>query len=478
MKKHFLRSGALLAVCLTLVAGAAAQWSSNPSQNLSLSNMSGADQTTPKLLPLPDNRWYVSWFNNSDPGNPSHGYDVYYQLLNANGYEQLSHDGVRVAQLGLQSTEDYGLAVDTSGNAVLAFLDDRRSPDNPQVTVAKMSPSGQPLWGAHGIAVTFDQGSHFVPKVSVTTDGSVVVAWATDTSVVLQKFTAAGVPVWVGAAYPKYGLALQESGAYYALADLHAADNGSIIVSFVRFDSHHRNPHLYANKISSSGQMMWGAAHVHVYDAAPLSSGEFPYFTYDGNGGAVFSWETGFAPIVVYAQHILANGTEAFGHNGSLGSTDVSLNHFQPSVSYNPSTHETFLFWADTNGAQDHFGVTGQKFNSGGARQWSDSGRSVVPFGSTDQLAFVKSVQIGGGALVFWSDLSAGTIQASKFDSLGGMLCSASPVSTSGAIPGSQTAGEASSGLAALVWQGSSAPFGPADVYIQNVNPDCTLGLE
>ena len=478
MKKQFLRSGALLLVCLALITGASAQWSSNPGQNLSVSNMPGADQTSPKLLALPDNRWYVSWFNNSDPGNPSHGYDVYYQLLNASGYEQLSHDGVRVAQLGLQSTEDYGLAVDASGNAVLAFLDDRRSPDNPQVTVAKMSPSGQPLWGARGIAVTFDQGSHFVPKVTVTTDGSIVVAWATDTSVVLQKFTPAGVPVWVGARYSKYGVALQESGAYYVLSDLHAADNGAIIVSFVRFDSHHRNAHLYANKISPSGQMMWGAGHVHVYDAAPLSSGEFPYFTYDGSGGAVFSWETGFAPIVVYAQHILANGTEAFGHNGSLGTTDTSLSHVQPSVSYNSSTHETFLFWTDTNATQDRFGVTGQKFNNSGVRQWSDTGLTVASFGGTDQLAFVKNVQIGSGALVFWSDLTAGGIQATKLDGTGATLCSHFPVSTSGAIPGSQTAGLSSSGLAALTWQASTYPFGPSDIYIQNVNSDCTLGIE
>ena len=37
---------------------------------------------------------------------------------------------------------------------------------------------------------------------------------------------------------------------------------------------------------------MWGSGHVHVYDGGSLQFGEFPYFTSDGNGGAVFSWYT------------------------------------------------------------------------------------------------------------------------------------------------------------------------------------------
>lgn len=476
--KYLIRSGILLSLSLLMTAGAWAQWSSNPAQNLALSDIPGADQTMPKLLALPNNSWYVSWFNNNPNDPPPGGYDVYYQLLNSNGDQQFPHDGVRVAQLTLQSTEDYGLAIDNSGDAVLAFLDDRRDPQNPQVTAAKMSSTGQALWSPNGIALTSDPGGHYAPKVAVTSDGFTVVAWSTDTGVVLQELSPSGVPQWIGPNVFGGGIMLQQSGYYYILCDLHAADNGSVIVSFLRTDTHRRNAYLYANKISRSGQLMWGSGHVHVYDAAPLSFGELPYFTYDGNGGAVFSWDTGSGPIVVYAQHILADGTEAFGHNGSLGTTDMSLNHEQPSVSYNPNTHETFLFWTDTDSTQSIFGVSGQKFNPTGARQWSNSGLPVVPFGSSDELTFVRNVQIGSGALVFWSDLTAGTILAAKLDGAGATLCAQFPVSTSGLIPGSQTAGLAPSGVAALAWQAGTGPYDPGTIYIQNVNPDCTLGVQ
>ena len=92
------------------------------------------------------------------------------------------------------------------------------------------------------------------------------------------------------------GITLQESGFSYLLADLHAADDGSVIVSFVRNHGFGSTNYLYANKISSSGQLMWGSGHVHVYDGGSLQFGEFPYFTYDGNGGGVFSWYTNSPP--------------------------------------------------------------------------------------------------------------------------------------------------------------------------------------
>ncbi len=476
--KYRIRSGVVLAFALIFATSAWAQWSSDPSQNLDLSNISGADQVQPKLLPLPNNTWYVSWFNANPNDPPPNGYDVYYQYLSANGVEQLPHDGVQVAKLGLSSTQDYGLAIDGSGNALLAFQDDRRDPNNPQITAAKMSPTGQALWGTNGVALTFDPGSHNDPKIAVTSDGYIVVGWSTDSGVVLQKLTPSGVPVWIGPTTSNIGITLQESGYSYILADMHAADNGSVIVSFVRNHGFGSNNYLYANKISPSGQLLWGSSHVHVYDGGSLQFGEFPYFTYDGNGGAVFSWYTNSPALQSYAQHILTDGTEAFGHNGSLGSTNTNDIQVEPTASYNPTTQETFLFWTEADQLQDMNGVSGQKFNSAGARQWGNSGMTITPLGSDTQ-DFVENVQIGSGALVFWNDspgYGSGTIQAIKLDGTGATLCPQFGVSTASSDKLRLAANIASSGLTALAWEDDRN--GENDIYIQNVNPDCTLGIE
>ncbi|MGC2110957.1 MAG: hypothetical protein WA655_15655 [Candidatus Korobacteraceae bacterium] len=476
--RYAVRTVVVFVLGFVFATAAWAQWSSDPAQNLALSNIPGADQVQPKLLPLPDNSWYVSWFNNNPNDPPPNGYDVYYQLLSPNGVEQFPHDGIQVAKLTLSSTEDYGLAIDSAGNALLAFLDDRRDPNNPQVTAAKMSPTGEALWGPNGIAMTWDPGSHNVPKITSTSDGFIVVGWTTNNAVILQKLTPSGVPIWIGqTAVTGYGVTLQESGYEYLLADLHAADNGSVIVSWVRNHGFGSNNYLYAQKISATGQPVWSAP-VHVFDGGSLQFGEFPYFTPDGSGGAIFSWYTNSPALQVYAQHILADGTEAFGHNGSLGSTNSLDVQVEPTASWNPSTQETFLFWTEEDSNQFENGVSGQKFNSAGARQWGDNGLSIVPLGSDTQ-TFVQNLQIGSGALVFWFDqpgFGSGTIQAIKLDGTGSTICAQFPVSSASADKSRLAAGLASSGLAALTWEDDRN--GENDIYIQNVNPDCSLGIE
>jgi hypothetical protein len=476
--KSAVRSFALFALALILVTSAWAQWSSNPNQNLALSDISGADQVQPKLLPLPNNSWYVSWFNNNPNDPPPNGYDVYYQMLNANGFEQFPHDGVQVAKLTLSSTEDYGLAIDAQGNALLAFQDDRKDPSNPQITAVKMSPTGQPLWGPNGVALTWDPGFNGAPKITATSDGNIVVAWTNNSNVVLQKLDPNGNPLWIGATAFDYGITISESGFNYSLADLHAADNGSVIVSWVRNHGFGSNAFLYADKVSASGQLMWPPGPVKVFDGGSLQFGEFPYFVPDGAGGAVFSWYTNSPTLQVYAQHILTDGTEAFGHNGSVGSTNPANLRVSPSVSYNPSTEETFLFWTEEDQTQALNGVSGQKFNSTGARQWTDSGLTIVPLGPDSQI-FVENVQIGTGALVFWFDqpgFGSGTIQAVKLAGDSTTVCAQFPVSSASSDKARLAAGIASSGLSALTWEDDRA--GENDIYIQNVNPDCSLGIE
>ena len=74
--------------------------------------------------------------------------------------------------------------------------------------------------------------------------------------------------------YP--GVVLGETGSNYQLADLHASDNGSVIVSFSRDRGFRTNRFLYANKLSASGQLMWGAGHVRCGTAGRCSSVTIP----------------------------------------------------------------------------------------------------------------------------------------------------------------------------------------------------------
>lgn len=468
--RTLLRFAPTVVAVLTICASGWSQWSSDPAVNLALANNSnGSDQVQPKLVPLRSAGWYVSWFDSNPATPPPVGYDVFYQRLNAGGVEQFPHDGLMVADLTNSSTEDYGLDADSSGNALIAFLDTREGA-NQQVTAAKMSPQGNPVWGPLGVQLTPDSASHAAPKIAGTSDGNVVVAWTSNSAVVLQKLNAAGQPQWPG------GVVLSESGYNYSLADLHAADNGSVIVSWVRGQGFGSNSQLRANKISASGSLLWGTGNVDVFDVGSLQFGNFPYFVYDGNGGAVFAWYTNSPSLQCFAQHILANGTEAFPHNGSPASANTLNVRVSPSAAFGRATGEVFLFWTEEDANQVLNGVYGQKFDTAGTAEWGADGLAIVPLG-VDQQIFVETVPIGTGALIFWVDqqtFGSATIQATRLDDTGAAVCAQFPVSSLAADKSRLAAAISTPGIAAVTFEDDRT--GNNGIYIQNVNPDCSLG--
>ena len=468
MNFSFMRRASFF-LCIVLASAAWAQWSPDPSQNLALADKPNNDQVQPKLRPLSGNGWYVSWFDADPTTPPPVGYDPTLQRLNSAGVEQLAHNGVRVADLGNSSTQDWGLDVDSKGRALLTFLDTRDG-SNQQVTATKIGPEGGPMWGPRGVQLTRDNHFHAAPKIAGTSDGNVVVAWTSDSQVVVQKLNSRGRPQW-GA-----GIVFSESGFNYSVADLHAADNGSVILSMVRDQGFGSDRQLRANKLDANGALLWGQQNIAVFDTGSLQFGNWPDFIPDGSGGAVFAWYTSSPALQCFAQHILTDGSEAFSHNGVAVSTNTFNVRVSPSVTYSARTGDTYVFWTEEDSNQFTNGVSGQKLNSTGTRKWGSTGKTIVPLGPDAQI-FVESVQTSSGPLVFWVDQASFTssqIVATKLDGAGRVVCPQFPVSTSAVTPFGLVADTAPSGLTALVW--SDSRIGNNGIYIQNVNRDCSLG--
>jgi hypothetical protein len=468
MKTRFACAVSLL-LCFTFASLAWGQWSPDPAQNLALADRTNNDQVQPKIKALTGNGWYVSWFDADPTTPPPVGYDPTLQRLNSGGMEQFAHNGVKVADLGNSSTQDYGLDIDSKGRALLTFLDTRAG-SNQQVTAAKIGPEGGPMWGPRGVQLTHDNAFHAAPKIAGTSDGDVVVAWTSDSNVMVQRLSSKGRPLWGP------GIVFSEAGFNYSVADLHAGDNGSVILSMVRDQGFGSNRQLRANKLDATGALLWGAQNIAIFDQGSLQFGNFPYFIPDGLGGAVFAWYTSSPALQCFAQHIRSDGSEAFPHNGSPASTNMANVRVDPSASYRADTDETFLFWTEEDSLQALNGVSAQKFDSKGGRRWGQTGLVLVPLGPDSQI-FVKSVQIGGGALVFWVDqasFSSSTIVATRLDGSRNTVCPQFPISTSAVSPFGLVASTAPSGLAALAWADSR--IGNNGIYIQNVNRDCSLG--
>jgi len=455
---------------MSVVCGAAAfaQWSTDPAAPLAVADRSGP-QVQPKIVGITGGGFYISWFDSS-----TGGYDVYLQRLDVGGNEMWPHNGVLVADRGFSSTQDYGLSVDTVGNAVLAFRDDRGA--TTEVTVSKVSPDGTLLWGAGGVQVS--SGGLFVaaPRVTGTSDGNVVVAWTSDFNVMVQKLDPTGAVMWGP------GLTLSPAAGSFTAADIHAAESGTAILSFTHMTGGFPSPiHLWAQKLAAAnGAFLWGADHVQVYDQAggSLQIGNFPPFVPDGSGGAVFAWYTSSPSLQCRVQRVLANGNEAFPHQGIEVSTNAAQIRVSPSAAFNPVTQEVFVAWREQNGNQSQSGLYAQKLDALGARQWTDSGRELVPL-SGDVITDVVTLVFDDGALLSYiqsPSFGNDPINAIRLDGNGAPvwvpavaeLCTL-PTQSSGlvGVMGAE-------GFAAYAW--SDGDSGVGDILAANLNGDGSLG--
>jgi hypothetical protein len=178
-----------------------------------------------------------------------------------------------------------------------------------------------------------------------------------------------------------------------------------------------------------------------------------------------------------FAQHILADGSEAFPHNGSAASTNTANVRVDPAVSYRARTDEVFLVWTEEDANQSLNGIYAQRFGHKGGRGWGQTGLEIVPLGADSQI-LPSNVQIGAGALMFWIDMQSfgnATIQAIRLKGDGRVSCGQFPVSTATSNKGRPVADiVTASGLAALAFEDDR--IGNNGIYIQNVNRDCSLG--
>jgi len=467
---------AAFAVALLAAAPAEAQWVADPAVNLTVADRP-AGQAQPKLVPTADGGFYLSWF-----GSVADGFDVSLQRLDSDGVAQWAANGVTVADRSYSSTEDYGLALDSEGNALLAF----RFPDSgghTQAVAQRITPAGTLLWPAPGVFVSADVDAAASPRIIGTNGGSSVVAWTSYDSgdIVLQKIDANGAPQW-GA-----GVTLALPSGTFFIADLQADADGNVIVSGsaqLSFNSRR----LWAQKLAAAdGAPMWGANPVEVFNGVggAMQLGYFPPFVPDGSGGGVFAWYhvSGVSDASVRVQHVLANGTQVFPQNGAEAATGGDRRRYAPSAAYDAATGSTYVVWPEEHqvgGGPRTYGVSAQRLDATGARQWGDLGQELVALGD-QQASQVSALLMDGDGVFAWSLGSSPSpmrLEAARLDPdgddvwPGGVVALKTATTANSRMRGALSA----DGFAAYVW-GDGAGSGDGNlIKAQNVNADGTLG--
>lgn len=455
-------AGAAL-VLLGAPNGALAEWPSDPMTNLVIAATPG-DQVQPKIVPTEDGGAYISWFDSL--GN---GFDVYVQRIDAAG-NAVWANAVLVADRSFSSTQDYGLAVDSSGSALLAFRDDRVSPL--QITANRVTPDGTLAWGAMGVQVSSGSAFFASPRIAGASDGSVYVAWTEDSTARLTRLDSSGVEEWTDTL-------TDPTGQSFSPSDLHASDapgeTGEVVMLIARQGTFATPRHLYAQKFDAAGNRLWGMDSTAIFTSGSLQFGNFPTFTPDGSGGMAVAWYSSSPSLQCFVQRIDASGAAELPANGLAVSTNAARVRVSPSVAYDAMSGSIYATWIELNGAQSQFGVYAQRVFAG-ARQWTDDGAAIEPLGS-QEFTQARTLLYNGvePASFFVRTIAFGnqTIEGAKLSAFDGAMDWSADVSTV-ASGKSRLAGTITGGQAVLVWTDTRDDAG--DVYAQNVREDGSLG--
>jgi hypothetical protein len=233
--------------------------------------------------------------------------------------------------------------------------------------------------------------------------------------------------------------------------------SGGVIAAWC--DSRSGTPRVYAQRISSRGEVVWGSPGVLVCSVVGLES--YPRLVSDGAGGAIIAWEDNRSHAAVYAQRIDGSGTPLWTTDGVAICSEASPYQIDPQL-VGDGSGGAIIAWYNTR-------VYVQRINASGKAQWATDGVAVCT--ATGGQYYPRLVGDGlGGAIITWANVQSELtgMYAQRVNASGVVQWTASGVPMWRANgEGVQLIGDGAGG-AIITW------YDTLFVYTQRVNPQGT----
>ncbi|MFO1078678.1 MAG: hypothetical protein U1E73_13220 [Planctomycetota bacterium] len=443
-----------------------AQWPGTATADVAVGDGAG-EQAVPRIAATSDGGCYIGWFD-SRGGS----YAVYLQRLDGHGVEQWPHNGVLISNNPQNSSlVGWDLICDREDHCVLTFTDTRAGGDL-DVYAYRVAPNGAMVWGPNGVALSNNGDYEANPTVCEASDGDLVFVWPNTAlaTIQMQRLDPAGVP-----RFPGDGIGIPgDPGATPAFAHIAAADQGGVVVAWIRTLSFNGAKHVHAQKFDAAGNALWnGGTRLPVFDLASVPIAHEPRLLADGQGGAVLGWHyASGAQFSANVQHVLGNGSEAFPHNGVALSTNGN-SRFDPALAWLPASQEILAVFNERNQAQSQWGITAQKIDAAGARAFGSSGLTLIPVGGTERQYPVVVPSLDGiTAFVFEAQATPTyyKILGMRVDAAGAVAIAPMDVASFASPKLRVVAAATASGTGFCAWSDRRVDSG--DVHAQLLNPD------
>ena len=336
--------------------------------------------------------------------------DVYAQHVMSNG--QVDPDwplnGLPViSYIGRQ--EEITVDTDGSGGAIVAWKDTRFS-GNMNIYAQRVTPQGTLLWNSTGQAICTFTADQIDPKLCPDGQGGAFIVWLDKRldpnfgDIYFQHIDSSGNPQLT-----TDGVILCNAVREQKECRIISSGDGGAIFCWVdfRYDEQNSISDIFAQKVSSSGDILWGNNGLAVCTADEIQIGS--RMVSDGSGGVIIAWEdtrnvNTIDEADLYAQRVSSAGSPMWTTNGVLVS---DADEYQNSVLLKSNNnHGAFLFWGNKYGYSNMFGedLFTQHLDSDGIPQLQPNGVLIHHgmYGNAEEPMMVQTIP--GQVLVAWKD--------------------------------------------------------------------------
>ena len=342
---------------------------------------------------------------------------------------------------------------DSNGGIIMVWDDNRNSATTKDdIFAQRLNASGIRKWNLYGITICNDVGVQKNSSITDVGNGNAIITWQDDRAgnydIYAQKIDSSGNVLWTSNGVSVCSKTTAQKGPKIV------GDNagGAYIVWE---DSLSFYWDIYAQHINSNGTLAWASGGVSICSAPNTQSN--PRIDIDGLGGAVITWQDkrNNVDYDIYAQRINSLGTLLWAANGLSICNSVNTQS-NPRIEPDGS-NGALIGWVDKRNGIDN-DIYVQRVNSSGIVQWATNGVSVCS-ATNNQSAIDMKYTGSSGLVLSWKDdrINANEIYAQIVSLSGAVQLSAGGVKLSNALKSlSPNVISDGNGGAIIAWQDST----------------------
>jgi hypothetical protein len=309
-----------------------------------------------------------------------------------------------------------------SGGAIITWWDTR--PGGVGLWAQRVTRGGVPLWAADGVPLCIQTGVQSDYRIISDGAGGAIIAWQAwlvdNMEIYAQRIDSSGTVLW-----GPNGVAVCTASGDQRDPRLVSDGAGGTIITW--YDFRGGIFEIYAQRVNAAGVAQWTANGVDLCTAS--GPREQPDIASDGAGGAIVTWDDyRNGNWEIYAQRIAPDGSLLWPSDGVGICTGVVGAQEAPRIAPDGSGG-AMIAW--TGYRSIYFAVFAQRVSASGSSAWTPNGVVACNAGNAEPSIPVLVPDGSGGAILAWTDFRVGDqsdIYAQRISGAGTVMWAANGV--------------------------------------------------